>query len=187
MTDLPDTTRLLAAVRDIDDWPQPGVVFKDITPLLGDPTTFGEAVEILAAAGRGPGGEVVVDKVIGVEARGFILGAPVALTLGVGFVPIRKEGKLPHDTHAASYALEYGEATVEVHQDAFAPGDRVLVIDDVLATGGTLAATAQLVTRAGGRVVAVAVLLEIGVLGGRARLATEPALAGVPLRVVLPV
>src|ERR687896_1528333 len=118
-------------IRDVPDYPKPGVVFKDITPLLGDRTAFAACVDALAAAGRdvvdGP-----VDKVVGIEARGFILAAPVALALGAGFVPVRKKGKLPAATYEESYALEYGEATIEVHQDAFVPGDRVLVIDDVL-------------------------------------------------------
>ncbi len=161
---------LSTLVRDVADFPEPGVVFKDIAPLLADHEAFTLVVEALAASGRDEAGRVVVDKVVGIEARGFILGAPVALLLGAGFVPVRKEGKLPGATHHESYALEYGEATLEVHQDAFAPGERVLVIDDVLATGGTAVATMALVERSGAHVAGVAVLIELGFLHGRDRL-----------------
>ena len=132
-------------VVDVPDFPEPGIVFKDITPLLADHAGFTAVVEALAEAGRDESGATVVDKVVGMEARGFILAAPVALALGTGFVPVRKAGKLPRETHAVSYALEYGEATLELHRDAIAPGERVLLVDDVLATGGTVAATRQLV------------------------------------------
>jgi adenine phosphoribosyltransferase len=154
-------------VVDVPDFPEPGVVFKDITPLLADHDAFTATVAALAAPGR-DGDVVVVDKVVGMEARGFILAAPVALALGAGFVPVRKAGKLPRETHAVSYALEYGEATLELHRDAIAPGDRVLLVDDVLATGGTAAATRRLVEECGGTVTALAVLLELGFLDGRA-------------------
>ena len=126
-------------VVDVPDFPEPGIVFKDITPLLADHDGFTAVIAALAAAGRDADGNPVVDKVVGMEARGFILAAPVALALGTGFVPVRKAGKLPRATHAVSYALEYGEATLELHRDAIAPGDRVLLVDDVLATGGTAA------------------------------------------------
>jgi adenine phosphoribosyltransferase len=149
------------------------VVFKDITPLLADHTGFGQVVEALAAAGKDDDGNPVVDKVVGIEARGFILAAPVALALGAGFVPVRKKGKLPAATYEESYALEYGEATIEVHQDAFTPGDRVLVIDDVLATGGTVEACLRLIRRCGAEVVGTAVLLELSFLPGRKRLEGE--------------
>ncbi|MFN8194236.1 MAG: adenine phosphoribosyltransferase [Nocardioidaceae bacterium] len=155
-------------VVDVPDFPDPGIVFKDITPLLADHTAFTAVMEALATAGRDADGQVVVDKVVGMESRGFILGAPVALALGVGFVPIRKAGKLPRETYAVSYDLEYGQATLEVHRDAIAPGEQVLVVDDVLATGGTIAATLDLVRRCEGEPVAVAVLMELGALGGRA-------------------
>jgi adenine phosphoribosyltransferase len=155
-------------VLDVPDYPEPGIVFKDITPLLADPLGFAAVVEALAAAGRDADGNVVVDKVAGMEARGFIFAAPVALALGVGFVPVRKAGKLPRATHAVSYALEYGEATLEIHRDAIAPGERVLLVDDVLATGGTVAATRELVAACGGETAAVAVLLELSFLRGRA-------------------
>lgn len=167
-------------VRDVTDFPSPGVVFKDITPLLADPAGFATVVAALAAAGRDggrPDGSPVVDKVAGMEARGFLLGAPVALDLGVGLVPVRKAGKLPGPTHEVSYDLEYGRATLALHQDAVAPGERVLLVDDVLATGGTIAATRDLVERCGGTVVGVVVLLELGFLGGRDRLGDLPVTA----------
>ena len=154
-------------VVDVADYPQPGVVFKDITPLLADHDAFTAVIEALADVGRDGDGTVVVDKVVGMEARGFILAAPVALALGAGFVPVRKAGKLPRATHAVSYSLEYGEATLELHRDAIAPGERVLLVDDVLATGGTVAATRELVARCGGTCVGVAVLMELGFLAGR--------------------
>jgi adenine phosphoribosyltransferase len=154
-------------VRDVPDYPVAGVTFKDITPLLADHAGFSAVVEALAGAGRDAAGAVVVDKVVGMEARGFILAAPVALALGVGFVPVRKAGKLPGETYAVSYALEYGEATLEVHQDGIESGDRVLLVDDVLATGGTADATRQLVERCGGTPRALAALLELSFLHGR--------------------
>ena len=158
-------------VRDIPDYPQRGVIFKDITPLLADGQAFRAVVEALAAM-YGP-----VDKVAGIEARGFILAAPVAARLGAGFIPIRKKGKLPGVTFAEDYQLEYGTATIEVLMDAFDPGDRVLVIDDVLATGGTARATANLVQRAGATVAGIAVLLELSFLHGRAKLPDLPVTA----------
>jgi adenine phosphoribosyltransferase len=164
-----ELTRLISAlVRDVADYPQVGVVFKDITPLLADGQAFAAVVDALAVT-YGP-----VDKVAGIEARGFILAAPVANRLGAGFVPIRKKGKLPGATFAQDYDLEYGTATIEVLTDAFVPGERVLVIDDVLATGGTARATTDLVQRAGARVAGLAVLLELSFLNGRAKLADLP-------------
>ena len=164
-----ELTRLITTlVRDVPDYPQAGVVFKDITPLLADGRAFAAVVDALAVT-YGP-----VDKVAGIEARGFILAAPVACRLGVGFVPIRKKGKLPGATFAQDYDLEYGTATIEVLTDAFAPGERVLVIDDVLATGGTARATADLLQRAGARVAGLAVLLELSFLNGRAKLTDLP-------------
>jgi adenine phosphoribosyltransferase len=154
-------------IRDVPDFPQPGVVFKDITPLLADHDAFSAVVRALAEPGRDADGNTVVDKVVGMEARGFILAAPVALALGAGFVPVRKAGKLPGRTHAVSYALEYGEATLEVHEDGIDHGDRVLLVDDVLATGGTADATRQLVERCGGTVHAFAVLMDLSFLHGR--------------------
>lgn len=163
-------TRLEAHVRDVADYPKPGITFKDITPILADPELFADTVEELARPWLGEHGESLVDRVVGIEARGFILAAPVALRLGVGFVPVRKKGKLPGPTLEESYALEYGEEVLEVHQDAFAAGDRVLVVDDVLATGGTVEATERLVRRCGAQPVGAAILLELGFLAGRARL-----------------
>jgi adenine phosphoribosyltransferase len=182
-SDLPGL--ISARIRDIPDYPQPGIVFKDITPLLADGDAFAAVVSAMAEAGgervgglgqgvggfgQGVGGFGRIDKVVGIEARGFILAAPVACCLGAGLVPVRKQGKLPGETLAESYELEYGTATVEVHVDAFRPGDRVLIVDDVLATGGTAAASVRLVRRSGAEVAAVSVLLELGFLGGRTRL-----------------
>ena len=161
-------------VADVPDFPEPGVGFKDNTPLLADPAGFAQVVAALAAPGRDDDGNVAVTKVLGMESRGFILGAPAALHLGVGFVPVRKAGKLPRETHAVAYSLEYGEATLEIHTDAVAPGERVLVIDDVLATGGTAAATIELVERCGGVVAGVSVLLELGFLDPRSKLGDTP-------------
>ena len=153
-------------IRDIPDFPQPGVVFRDITPLLGDADAFRAATELLVAPFDGP-----VTKVVGIEARGFILAAPIALALGAGFVPVRKPGKLPWDTHAHSYELEYGSDTLEVHRDALSPDDRVLIVDDVLATGGTATATCLLVSEFfAATVVGVTFLLELEALHGRDRL-----------------
>jgi adenine phosphoribosyltransferase len=174
----PSTTAALDALQrlvvDVPDFPEPGVVFKDITPLLADHTAFSTVIDALAAAGRDESGATAVDKVVGMEARGFILAAPVALALGAGFVPVRKAGKLPRETHAVSYALEYGQATLEMHRDAIAPGERVLLVDDVLATGGTVAATRQLVESCGGEAVGVAVLLELSFLPGLATIGDLP-------------
>jgi adenine phosphoribosyltransferase len=159
---------IAARVRDIPDYPKPGIVFKDITPLLADGGALKAVVNALAS-GYGP-----VDKVVGIEARGFILAAPAACELGAGFVPVRKQGRLPAPTYAQSYDLEYGTATIEVHQDALSPGERVLIIDDVLATGGTAEAAISLIRRAGADIVGVAVILELTFLGGRARLGAQP-------------
>ena len=153
-------------IRDIPDFPRPGVSFKDITPLLADPKAFGATVESMTEPYLGRG----VDKVIGIEARGFIIAAPVALALGAGFVPVRKAGKLPWKVHAESYELEYGRDTLEVHQDALGPGDRVLIVDDVLATGGTAGAVAKMVDHMGAQPVGYSFILELAFLGGRGRL-----------------
>jgi adenine phosphoribosyltransferase len=161
-------------IRDIPDYPKPGILFKDITPLLADHAAFTKVVDELSDG-------LTFDKVVGIEARGFILAAPVAYRSGAGFVPVRKKGKLPAETIEASYDLEYGSATVEVHADAFTPGDRVLIVDDVLATGGTAHAAVDLVRRAGGEVVAASFLMELSVLSGRDRL------AGVDVRVLVSV
>jgi adenine phosphoribosyltransferase len=156
-------------VVDVPDFPTPGVVFKDISPLLADHVAFAAAVDaVVAHHGRG-----TIDKVVGIEARGFIVAAPVAYHFGAGFVPVRKPGKLPGPTHETSYDLEYGSNVLQVHRDAFEPGDRVLIVDDVLATGGTAAAAARLVEQAGAEVVGLSVLLELTFLGGRAALAAD--------------
>ena len=157
---------LASLVRDVPDHPRPGIVFKDLTPLLADAKAFREAVDRLAAP-YAPG---TVDTVAGIEARGFLLAGPVAYLLGAGVVPVRKPGKLPGAVHERSYDLEYGSSTLAVHRDAFVPGERVLVVDDVLATGGTAAAAGHLVEHCGATLVGVAVLLELGFLDGRAAL-----------------
>ena len=162
-------------IRDVPDYPQPGVMFKDITPLLADPKAFGAVIDALAAS-FGP-----VDKVVGIEARGFILAAPVAYQTGAGFVPVRKKGKLPSATFTREYQLEYGTATLEVHQDAFQPGDRVLIVDDVLATGGTARATASLVRQCDAEVAGISVLMELSFLNGRS------VLSGLDIRSLLKV
>ena len=154
--------RILELIRDVPDWPKPGVVFKDITPLLADPAGFAAAVEELVALAPGP-----IDIVVGMEARGFIFAAPVALKLGAGFVPVRKPGKLPGETLSQDYGLEYGRDRLEIHADALPAGARVIVVDDVLATGGTLKAALVLVERQGAQVVGTAVLVELRFLGAR--------------------
>ena len=170
-TQLRNSDRLLNRLRDVADFPQPGILFKDITPLLADPLTFAEAVDELT----GPYRTDAPDLVAGIEARGFVLGGAMAYRLGCGFVPVRKKGKLPGRTVETAYLLEYGEAVLEVTADAFSPGDRVLVVDDVLATGGTAIATVDLVRRCGGEVVGVSVLLELADLAGREALARSGA------------
>jgi adenine phosphoribosyltransferase len=157
-------------VRDVPDYPSPGILFKDITPLLADAAAFAAIVDALV--GQHPPGSV--DKVVGIEARGFILAAPVAYRIGAGFVPMRKKGKLPYETFETSYALEYATATLEVHRDAFAPGERVLIVDDVLATGGTALAALDLVAQAGGTTVGLSFLIELAALAGRAALTDQP-------------
>ncbi|NLU66337.1 adenine phosphoribosyltransferase [Streptomyces sp. HNM0574] len=174
---VPDSVRQLLTdrIRDVADYPKPGVMFKDITPLLADAEAFAVLTDALAEIARERG----ATKIVGLEARGFILAAPAAVRAGVGFVPVRKAGKLPGATLAQSYELEYGSAEIEVHAEDLAEGDRVLVIDDVLATGGTAEASLQLIRRAGAQVAGVAILMELGFLDGRGRMA--PALAGAPL------
>jgi len=154
---------LRALIRDIPDFPQPGVVFKDITPLLADENAFSSVIDLIVVNyGRGN-----IDKVVGIEARGFILASPVAYHFGAGFVPVRKAGKLPWNVESEEYALEYGTAVLEAHQDSIAAGERVLIVDDVLATGGTARAAARLVERLGGQVVGIACLIELSFLKGR--------------------
>ncbi|MCL5025864.1 MAG: adenine phosphoribosyltransferase [Chloroflexi bacterium] len=157
---------LAAKIRDIPDFPQKGILFKDITTLLKDPDAFHCAVDMLTETYR----DKVVDVVVAVESRGFILAAPVAYNLGAGFVPVRKLGKLPAESIRVDYALEYGTNTLEMHRDAIQPGQRVLIIDDLLATGGTVAATVDLVERLGGEVIGLAFLIELLFLRGREKL-----------------
>jgi adenine phosphoribosyltransferase len=153
-------------IRDVPDFPQDGIVFKDITPVLSDPIAFSTLIDLIVVHfGRGN-----VDKVVGIEARGFILASPVAYHFGAGFVPVRKQGKLPSETVSQEYELEYGTATLEIHRDAVRPGERVLIVDDVLATGGTARATVSLVEQIGGKVCGVACLIELGFLNGREQL-----------------
>jgi adenine phosphoribosyltransferase len=154
-------------IRDVPDFPQEGIVFKDITPVLADPIAFSTLIDLIVVHfGRGN-----VDKVVGIEARGFILASPVAYHFGAGFVPVRKQGKLPSATVSREYELEYGTATLEIHRDAVRTGERVLIVDDVLATGGTARATASLVEQIGGKVYGIACLIELGFLKGREQLA----------------
>jgi adenine phosphoribosyltransferase len=152
-----------ALIREVPDFPQKGILFKDITPLLADENAFSSVTDLIVVHyGRGN-----IDKVVGIEARGFILASPVAYHFGAGFVPVRKEGKLPWESEREEYELEYGKAVLEVHKDAIRPGERVLIVDDVLATGGTARATAKLVEKLGGKVIGVACLIELSFLNGR--------------------
>jgi len=161
-----DASWLTGLVRDIPDFPEPGVTFRDITPLLGDVDAFRFVVDALADEFAGE----TIDRVVGIEARGFLLAAPVAYRLGAALVPVRKSGKLPHDTHTESYQLEYGSDALELHVDALGAGESCLVIDDVLATGGTAAAVGRLVERLGGRLAGYGFLIELDALGGRSKL-----------------
>lgn len=157
-------------IRDIPDYPKPGILFKDITPLLGNPGAFAAALQQMAAPFQASG----IDVVVAAEARGFIFAAPIAVALGAGFVPIRKPGKLPYERHSYSYALEYGSDTLEMHIDGVAAGQRVLVVDDLLATGGTVSACCEMVRRCGAEIVGCAFLVELLFLGGRNKLAPLP-------------
>ena len=162
-----DVETLKAAIRDVPDFPKPGILFKDITPLLSDPALFRGVVDIFTERLRGRR----VDKVAAIDARGFLLAAAVCDRLGVGLVPIRKKGKLPYETFEETYDLEYGSATLAIHRDAFTPGERVVLLDDLLATGGTAAAAARLIEKARGVVSEVDFLIELSFLDGRAKLA----------------
>jgi adenine phosphoribosyltransferase len=157
---------LRAAIRDVPDFPKPGIVFKDITTLLADEVLFRRALDLMSAMC----GDLAVDKVVAIESRGFILGGALALRLGAGFVPVRKPGKLPWKARRASYQLEYGSDSLEIHEDALAPGERALVVDDVIATGGTAAAVGELAAALGATVAGFAFLVELGFLDGRSRL-----------------
>ena len=162
--------RLRAAVRDVPDFPKKGIMFKDITPVLSDPSLFRASIDLFLERCRGR----EVDKIVGIDARGFVFGSAVAYELGVGFVPIRKRGKLPYRTEIAKYSLEYGEAEVEMHTDAVTQGERVVLIDDLLATGGTSAAAAVLIRKAGGQLLEAQFLIELEFLEGRKRLEPTP-------------
>jgi adenine phosphoribosyltransferase len=157
---------LKSLIRDLPDFPQPGVLFRDITPLLQDAAALRFTLETMAARYRGAD----ISKVIGIESRGFLVGAPLAYLLGVGFTPVRKQGKLPAATMAVEYSLEYGSNVLEIHRDALAPGERTLIVDDLLATGGTVAATVRLARELGAEVVSAAFLIELSALHGRALL-----------------
>src|SRR5437764_7724609 len=161
-----DVDALQSYIRDIPDFPKPGVVFKDITPLLADPDAYSATVEALADRFR----DQPVDKVLGIEARGFIIAAPVAHALGAGFVPVRKAGKLPWEVEKQEYVLEYGTDLLEIHRDAVEPGERALIVDDVMATGGTAAATVRLVQKLGGTVAGLSFIIELAFLNGRRKL-----------------
>jgi adenine phosphoribosyltransferase len=167
---------LAARIRDVPDFPQAGVVFRDITPMLADARTFGECVNALAAPWR----DAKIDVICGIESRGFIFGAALARVLGAGFVPLRKAGKLPAATLGVDFDLEYGVARLEVHADALAPGTRTLIVDDVLATGGTLTAARSLITQSGAEIAGAGVVIELDFLHGRARWP-----AGMPLHALL--
>ena len=158
--------KLRAGVRDVPDFPKPGVLFKDITPLLADPASMSLCMDALVEHARGE----AVDKIVGIDARGFIFAAVVAVRLRAGFVPVRKKGKLPWRTLGAGYQLEYGSADIEMHEDAIRPGEKVMLVDDVLATGGTSAAALDLVRKAGGQIVAASFLIELSFLSGRKKL-----------------
>jgi adenine phosphoribosyltransferase len=154
-------------VRDVPDWPAPGITFRDLTPLIGDAAAFGAVIDAFVEHFR----ETRVDRVLGIEARGFLFAAPIAHALGVGMVPVRKSGKLPHTTEQQGYTLKYGTDLLEIHSDAVHHGEAILIVDDVIATGGTAAATVALVERLGGHVAGLAFVVELVALGGRARLA----------------
>lgn len=159
--------RLREAIRDVHGFPKAGIVFKDITPILGDGELFRGSIDLLCETAGG----VKVDKIVGIDARGFIFAAAVADRLGAGFVPVRKKGKLPWKCREEAYALEYGEAVVEIHEDAVRPGEKILLVDDLLATGGTAAAAVNLLDHLGAEIVAVSFLIELSFLNGREKLA----------------
>ena len=161
---------LEAAIRNVPDFPQPGIQFKDITPVLGDARLFAGAIDLMAARHADAG----IDACVGIDARGFIFAAAAAKQLGTGFVPVRKKGKLPWKTHEESYSLEYGEATVAIHQDALHPGARVLLLDDLLATGGTASAAVKLLEKIGAEIVEIGFLIELGFLNGREKMNGAP-------------
>jgi len=165
--------KLRAAIRDVPDFPKRGIMFKDITPVLSDPVLFRASVDLFLERCRG----LKIDKIVGIDARGFLFGSAVAYELGVGFVPIRKRGKLPYRTEIAKYSLEYGDAEMEMHVDAMSAGERIVLVDDLLATGGTSAAAAVLIRKAGGHLLEAQFLIELESLHGRERLQPTPVTA----------
>jgi adenine phosphoribosyltransferase len=162
--------KLRAGVRDVPDFPKPGIVFKDITPILSDGALFKASIDVFLNRCRGK----KIDKIVGIDARGFLFGSAVAYELGVGFVPIRKRGKLPYKTETAKYSLEYGEAEMEIHVDAISPGEQIVLVDDLLATGGTSASAAMLIAKTGGELLEAQFLIELEFLHGRQKLAPTP-------------
>ena len=173
MTQPAGALELMRYVRDIPDFPTKGILFRDITPLLQDGAAFRQAIRMLAARHQG----AKPDAVVAIESRGLIVGSALAYELGVGVVPVRKKGKLPHKTYEASYTLEYGRDTLEIHQDGLARGAKVLLVDDLLATGGTMGATIQLIEQCGGRIIELAFLIELTALKGRQRLVPHPVIS----------
>jgi adenine phosphoribosyltransferase len=162
--------KLRAAVRDVHDFPKKGIIFKDITPILGDGKLFRLAIQAFLESCRGK----QVDKIVGIDARGFLFGSAVAYDLGIGFVPLRKKGRLPYKTESAKYSLEYGEAEMELHVDAIKSGEKIVLIDDLLATGGTAASAAALIRKVGGELVEAQFLIELEFLNGREKLGSTP-------------
>jgi adenine phosphoribosyltransferase len=162
--------RIRAAIRDVPDFPRPGIIFKDLTPVVADGALLRDTVAQLAA----PYGDTRIDRVAGIEARGFLFGAPLAIALGAGFLPVRKPGKLPHRTARVDYALEYGTDALEAHLDGVVAGERVVVVDDLLATGGTATGAVELIRGLGGHIVGVSFVVELAFLGGRPRLRDVP-------------
>jgi adenine phosphoribosyltransferase len=165
--------KLRAGVRDVPDFPKPGIVFKDITPILSDGALFKASIDVFLNRCRGK----KIDKIVGIDARGFLFGSAVAYELGVGFVPIRKRGKLPYKTETAKYSLEYGEAEMEMHIDAISPGEQIVLVDDLLATGGTSAAAAMLIAKTGGKLLEAQFLIELEFLNGRQKLVPTPVIS----------
>jgi adenine phosphoribosyltransferase len=165
--------QLRASVRDVPDFPKKGIIFKDITPILKDGALFRASIELFLERCRGK----KVDKIVGIDARGFLFGSAVAYDLGIGFVPLRKKGRLPYKTESAKYSLEYGEAEMELHIDAITPGEKIVLIDDLLATGGTSASAAALIRKVGGELVEAIFLIELEFLHGREKLAPTPVVA----------